>query len=128
MAPPLAREKSTRGHSPRLCFLVVRSISLRQGVFVTMSLSRFTRRGRVFRSPIEPLERRTLFAAGDLDPSFGLGGYAPPIPTHDDSESVTAIDVANGRVVLGGIFDPDGENQGAPPRVSLAVLDSSGKL
>src|SRR5687767_4237977 len=55
------------------------------------------------RSAIEGLESRTLFAAGDLDPSWGAGGATtidlPNLPT----EGFSVIDVANGRTVVGGI-------------------------
>ena len=48
----------------------------------------------VTRTPvvIEPVERRLLFAAGDLDPSFGVGGVAVPLEA-DTPGSFTAIDV-----------------------------------
>src|SRR5687768_2032245 len=89
-----------------------------------MSSSRFARRR--FRSPVEALERRTLFAAGNLDPSFGLGGVAPfEFPGFDRFAVMDKMKVANGRVVIGGHVDPD-VNGPAPQRVGLAVFDSAG--
>ena len=79
---------------------------------------------------VERLESRTLFAAGDLDPTFGLGGRSIVDFSGFDSGEGAAVDVANGRIVAGGTVDPDGfgTDNPLPPRVGLAVLDLNGKL
>jgi hypothetical protein len=46
---------------------------------------------RPFHRPVEPLESRRLLTAGDLDPSFGAGGFAN---ASFGTDSVYAIDVA----------------------------------
>jgi uncharacterized delta-60 repeat protein len=74
---------------------------------------------------VEPLESRTLFAAGDLDPSWGVGGQARIDVPNTTSESLLAVAVANGRTVLGGGTGSAGGS--APVQAVLAVLDSSGK-
>src|SRR5919112_4408306 len=75
--------------------------------------------------PIESLEDRRLFAAGDLDPSFGLAGQASFTLEGFAHSELTVVDVANGRTVLGGSVDPDGDGPAAA-RVALAVLDGGG--
>src|SRR5688572_230212 len=83
---------------------------------------------RRFSFPMESLERRILFAAGDLDPTFGLGGRVRIDVSGGASGDVASVDVANGRVVVGGSADFDSFGTGAPPRVALAVLDLNGNL
>ena len=79
-----------------------------------------------FAHPIDSLERRTLLSAGDLDPSFGIGGIAGVNVPGTESEYVTVVDVANGRTFLGGVI-PGRTPNGAPQsRVALAVLDAAG--
>src|SRR5688572_24033625 len=72
----------------------------------------------LFRKAIETLERRTLFTAGDFDPSFGLGGVASvAVPPAESNQSIHAIDVApSGRIVIGGAHNSD---------AMLAVFDSA---
>jgi uncharacterized delta-60 repeat protein len=76
------------------------------------------------RRPVESLENRVLFAAGDLDASFGLGGVAS-VNVAGFNAGLTKIDVANGRTFLGGYAynAPDASDS----RVVLAVLDSAGR-
>jgi uncharacterized delta-60 repeat protein len=68
------------------------------------------------RAVLESLETRVLFAAGDLDPSFGAGGTDGPgiVSTNlapgstaqpADSAQAVVID-ANGRILAGGFTDP----------------------
>jgi uncharacterized delta-60 repeat protein len=76
---------------------------------------------------MEQLERRVFLSAGDLDPSFGLGGIAGVNVPGTDSERVTVVDVANGRVVLGGIVPAQSGTSNTQSRVALAVLDSAGQ-
>src|SRR5687767_12776640 len=73
----------------------------------------------------EALEDRRLFAAGDLDPSWGVGGLASIDVPNATSERFDAVDVANGRTVIGGVnsISDDGSVQAV-----LAVLDSNGQL
>src|SRR5690349_12912425 len=75
--------------------------------------------------PIETLERRTLLSAGDLDPSFGLGGIASIDVPGTDGETVTVVDAANGRVVVGGTATLS-TSSGPKQQVALAVFDSKG--
>src|SRR5688572_1235824 len=76
---------------------------------------------------LEQLERRVFLSSGDLDPSFGLGGIAGVNVPGTESERVTAVDVANGRIFLGGIVPAQSGTSNTQPRVALAVLDSAGK-
>src|SRR5687767_5436147 len=76
----------------------------------------------------ERLEPRTLFAAGDVDPSFALGGsvFVDVSPVANDTEGdqgARAVEVTNGRVVMAGFVDPGGA---APSRVALVVLNLQG--
>jgi uncharacterized delta-60 repeat protein len=71
--------------------------------------------------PLEGLEPRTLFAAGDLDPTFGLGGQSLVEIPFGITE-VTAADFANGRLVVGG-----SGSDGSTTRVALAVFDQNGQ-
>lgn len=74
---------------------------------------------------IEPLEGRVLLHAGDHDPSFGLGGHGASFAFGGYQEAhAQEIDVANGRVVVGGFVTNDG---GATSRIALLVQDSSGR-
>jgi uncharacterized delta-60 repeat protein len=74
----------------------------------------------------EAIENRTLLSAGNLDPSFGLGGVASVDVTGTDAESVTAVDVTTGRTVVGGSAPAQPGTSNTQPRVALAVFDSSG--
>jgi uncharacterized delta-60 repeat protein len=101
---------------------------IRTSRFASRSLARpsleLDRRSRS--AAVETLENRTLFAAGDLDPSWGVGGVATIDVPNTRVEQFHAIDVVNGRTVLGGANDWV-ENSTQPVEVVLAVLDSSGK-
>src|SRR5688572_19482491 len=79
------------------------------------------------RCAVEGLESRTLFAAGDLDPSWGVAGQAVIDLTNLPTEGFSVIDVANGRTVVGGI-SVTSESSTAPREAVLAVLDSNGQL
>ena len=64
---------------------------------------------------VEPLEARRLFAAGNLDPSFGLNGTA-----YVGGFEVKGVDERNGRtVVVGRSVDPTGD---PISRAGVAVL------
>src|SRR5688572_7298400 len=76
-----------------------------------------TRSQRRVNRMIEPLERRTLLSAGDLDPSFGLGGQLGVSFPGYAAEGLNRVEFVNNRIVLGG---------SASDRVALAVLDANG--
>ena len=76
-------------------------------------------------NPVEPLEQRVLLSGGDLDPSFGVGGRRDVNFSGFTFEQATSIDVANGRVVIGGKVSNGGDTTA---QVALTVLDGTGKL
>ena len=71
----------------------------------------------------ERLEYRTLLAAGDLDTSFGDGGFAPAQFPNTTSNAV-AIEPNGDIVVAGQFIAPQGQNNG----VAVAVYDPDGTL
>ena len=73
------------------------------------------RRGQI---PVERLEDRRLLTAGDLDPSFGAGGFAS---ASFGTESVAAIDLAT----VGSRTYAAGATGG---RIVLAAFNNAGRL
>src|SRR5947209_11542911 len=55
-----------------------------------------------FRPQVERLEDRTLLSAGDLDPTFGVGGkVTTPFGTSDD-QGQALVKQSDGRLVIAG--------------------------
>jgi uncharacterized delta-60 repeat protein len=75
---------------------------------------------------LEPLEGRLLMHAGDLDPSFGLGGQVSFNFGGYSAKQTDEIRVANGRVVVGGTVGSFVNDHFVPQRTTLAVFDSAG--
>jgi uncharacterized delta-60 repeat protein len=75
------------------------------------------------RRPLEPLESRLLFIAGDLDPAFGTGGIAI---ADFGVAGVQGIDVAasGARIYAAGILPAPGAQEG---RVAIAAFDRFGR-
>jgi uncharacterized delta-60 repeat protein len=71
----------------------------------------------------EPLERRVLFTAGDLDPNFGVGGIAV---ADFGTPGISGLDVAAAgtRVYAAGYAAP---GAAGAARIALAAFDSSGR-
>ncbi len=103
------------------------------------------RRPRSLSIRMEPLEQRTVFASGLLDPTFGTAGTVftefDSSPTRSDGALATVVDSAN-RVMAAGEsaiarFLPDGtldssfgpDGRVAPPfYVRAMALQSDGKI
>src|SRR3954468_22501612 len=86
------------------------------------------RENRATRAPrrqaLEGLESRLLFAAGDVDTSFGVNGFAgATFPGHDASAGDIVVDAARGRVLVAGRIDPSSANS----RLSLAAFKLNGQ-
>jgi uncharacterized delta-60 repeat protein len=75
------------------------------------------------RGMLESLETRVLFAGGDLDSTFGSGGYAV---ADFRNASVTGIDVATfgDKTYAAGIYTAPGAAQS---RIALAAFDRAGR-
>jgi len=86
------------------------------------------RENRATRAPrrqaLEGLESRLLFAAGDVDTSFGVNGFAgATFPGHDASAGDIVVDAARGRVLVAGRIDPSSANS----RLTLAAFKLNGQ-
>src|SRR5690349_21440382 len=89
----------------------------------THSDVRPTRKGG-WRRPVEGLEGRLLFAAGDVDTAFGAGGVAAAtFPGHTSRAGDVAIDAPRGRILVTGTLDPFA----AGSHVALAAFKLNGQ-
>ena len=76
------------------------------------------------RRPVEGLESRLLFAAGDVDTAFGAGGFAgATFPGHRGTAGDVVVDAPRGRVLVAGVVDPGTANS----RLALAAFKLNGQ-
>ena len=72
----------------------------------TRSSSRLTRAARGRRLHLERLEDRVVLTAGDLDPTFGIGGWSltdfPSSVSTNDSGRGVAIQQLDGKIIVAG--------------------------
>jgi len=74
----------------------------------------------IFRPRLEPLESRTLLSAGDLDPTFGMGGKVTTDfpPSTNSSASSIAVQL-DGKIVVAGTAFRTGGNSFALARYNV---------